>query len=212
MTISASDVILEARYLLLDPDAVAWTDEELYLFLTDGFRNACTAKPDLYVRTDELPLTEGVRQELSENALQIFDVTRNLPTGRAITQVSRQLLTDLRPEWPDAEQNAVVKHFMTDNDNVKTFYVYPPNTGGGLVEVVYGAVPDAVVATESIPISDAYQAALVAYVVAMALGKNTKRQDIAKSQYYMALYTQVFPTRTQTQLAVAPRATQPKQD
>lgn len=213
MTIDALDVVNRARVTLIDLDEVTWSDDELMGYFNEGVKAACNLKPDLYVVTGSVDLDAGPKQTLPDRGLQIFDVVRDLVGGNRVTQVQRQLMGDVRPDWPNMTQTAAVKHFMTDNDNVQVFWVYPPNDGTGSVEAVYGAIPDDVVSTpHTSPLSANYDPALHAYICALALAKNTSRQDLTKSTTWMQTFVQLVTGKTQTQLAVAPRSTQPKQD
>ncbi len=213
MTIDVLDIIAEARTTLIDPDSVTWDDSELIEYFNRGVQAACNIKPDLHVVTQNVELVAGVKQSLPDNGLQLFDVVHDAVGGSAITQVQRQLLSDSRPSWPTMAPTSAVKHFMADNDNVKTFWVYPPNTGTGEVIAVFGAVPDEVTGTPyTSPLDLNYAPALHAYICALALAKNTKRQDLSKSSQWMQTFSGLISGKTQTQLAVAPKATQLKQD
>ena len=82
----------------------------------------------------------GTRQSLPPDGVQLLDVVRNLP-GRAVRIVMREILDAQLPDWHSDAATTVVKHFCYSEQNLKTFYVYPPNTGTGTVELVYSAAP-----------------------------------------------------------------------
>ncbi len=213
MSIDVLDIVAQARVTLIDTDSVTWDDSELIEYFNRGVQAACNIKPDLHVVTQLIELAAGAKQILPENGLQLFDIVYDATSESAVTQVQRQLLGDSRPNWLSMTPTASVRHFMADNDNVKTFWVYPPNNGSGEVMAVFGAVPDEVTGTPyTSPLELNYSPAMHAYICSLALAKNTKRQDLTKSAQWMQTFVSLISGKTQTQLAVAPKATQLKQD
>ena len=45
------------------------------------------------------------------------------------------------PDWHSGLGTVLVKHFVYSERDLKHFYVYPPNTGTGTMELVYSASP-----------------------------------------------------------------------
>lgn len=82
------------------------------------------------------------------NALALLDVVRNLKTalvgGRAIKVTNRALLDAADPHWHDAARTKPtreVRQYTFDEENPLEFYVWPPNDGTGIVEVVVSESP-----------------------------------------------------------------------
>ena len=68
-------------------------------------------------------------------------------------------------------------------------------------------MPTRLAATSSaIGIPDWYETALWAFVVASAYAKNSKRQDLAKTQQFMAMFSQNVLGNTAAERTTAPAA------
>ncbi len=62
--------------------------------------------------------------------------------------MSRDILDSQQVDWHSGESvhySAVVKHYCYDEEDTKSFYVYPGNTGAGKVEAVLSVEPAPIV-------------------------------------------------------------------
>jgi hypothetical protein len=179
-------------------------------YLNEALRATAFVKPDMYtVQTDFTPAA-GVLQTLPSDGVALLDITQNL-TGRkrSITQVDEGLLEEASRFWPAATQQAEVEHFTADPRNPRRFRVFPPADGTGSVQILYGAVPPQLVYdAEDIPVADSFQTALTNFVLSRAYAKNSKKQDLAKSSFYMQQWGALLGLKSQAQVAVAPRTSQ----
>lgn len=203
----ASVIVDRARTSLIDPRAAHWTDAELYDYLSAAQRAVCQLKPSAYTVTGEISLVAGVVQELDRDVgLQIFDVLYNVG-GRACTQTGRELLTEMNPQWTMATPDAEVENWMSDARDPRRFLVFPPNDGTGRVMAMYGAYPPAVDASTGsvLVIPETYDMALWASVMGQALAKNSRRQDLGKSQAFFSIFTGLVTGRMQAKEVNAPR-------
>ena len=188
MGVLAGAIIADVRSTLLDPSpGTAWTDTELYSYLSAGLLAAANIKRDLYPRIGTCPLIAGSIQLLSQltngDGLQLMAIYFNTTSGNAITEGALQLLNQMVPAWRAAANQAVdVTEYFDDARSPLVFHVTPPNNGSGNVTMLYGAVPP-VVATSTDPINvpDVYRQALWAFTCASAFAKNSRRQDLVKA-------------------------------
>lgn len=207
MTLLSSVVIDRVRKTLVDPNAVGWSDDELYDYLTAAESAVCNAKPDAYTKVEGLPMVAGPIQAIPSDGISLLALYYNVADGSIVTQVGLELQNQSNRTWPAAAPQAEVEEYMTDVRMPRRFLVYPPNDGTGEVLGLYGAEPPALVAgapSQTINVPDTYQNALWAYVCALAYAKNTKRQDVVKSNNMMQLFGQFLGVRTAGQRAVAP--------
>jgi hypothetical protein len=170
-TATAQRLIERASTILQDPDNTRWPENELLNWLNDGQREVALFKPDAYPKVDTVALDEGTRQSIPDGGSQLLDVLRN-QGGGVVTLVSRSVMDEHRPDWHQVDSSAEVKHFMFDERNPKTFWVYPPNDGTGSVEVLYSAAPEDVAVEDTILIDDTYANALVDYILYRAYMKD----------------------------------------
>jgi hypothetical protein len=183
-TILASAIVDKAEIILQDTTNVRWAADELLGWLNDGQRDIALIKPDASVKTVAVQLVTGTKQTLGSgttgDAIMLLKVIRNMGTsgttpGNAIRVVSGEILDAQRPAWHTETAVPTAVHFVYDPNNPKQFYVYPPNTGTGYVEVMYSATPASVATLASaITVDDVFANALLDYVLYRAYSKDVE--------------------------------------
>lgn len=198
-TILASDIFSECDGVLLDADKVRWTDAEKLRYLNAGQRQAVIFKPDVYTLSETYKLAAGTRQSVPDGTsafqtpagvtikecVQLLRLVRNmgvtgLVAGPAITPVGMDFLDAYNPDWHSATANAIVKHYVYNEEDTRHFYVTPPQPAAsqGYVEAVFSAVPDNVAALAgpsyavAISISDVYKDTLVNFILFRCYAKD----------------------------------------
>lgn len=154
-TITGQEILSRAGVILQDTTSVKWPIAELLDWLHDAQREIVLRKPDAYSKNTSIQLTVSqTKQSIPSDGVMLLDVVRNLGTdgstpGRAITRTERPILDQQRPDWHTDTPSATVKHYMFNEKDPKTFYVYPPQPGSspGHVEIIYSAAPDPLIAT-----------------------------------------------------------------
>lgn len=214
MSIQASVILDEAAALLLDKAHRTWTADDLLSYLNEAMRTTAGAKADFYVVENPTMLVEGIVQDLPSDGIVLIDIPRNtyqLNSGgvnrpRVITQVDKTLLDEVNRFWPSGTQESVVEHFTFDPRNPRRYAVFPPNDGTGLVDLVYSATPPQIMySAEELVVPDSYQTALLNFVMGKAYLVNSKRQDLAKSNGFMAQWGQLLGLKAQGQAAIGPK-------
>lgn len=183
---SASTILGQARETLIDADATTWSEAELLGYLRMAVHKACALLLDLYVTVVDHPLDAGLRQYLPEGGLVLIDAPTN-GDGGPVTQQALTELQRIQREWGAATPGQPA-FFVYDKRSPLTFQVFPPASSGASLELVIGALPPEFTSSEEIPISPWFDTALWAFVVGMALAKNTTRQDLTKTATFMGVF------------------------
>lgn len=147
----ASELMDRARRIVLDETNVRWPLAELGMWLNDAQRETILQKPSASSDNRVLSLQSGTYQALPVDALTLLRITRNVSGtaqarvgGRAIRVVSRDVLDSQHPDWHSTAAipfSPVVKHYIYDESDTKSFYVFPGNDGTGKVEAVVSKIP-----------------------------------------------------------------------
>lgn len=196
-TILASAIIDKAEIILQDTTNVRWTSDELLGWLNDAQREITLAKPETSVKTTAVLLAAGTKQTLGSgstaDAIMLLKVIRNMGTngttaGNAVRVVSGEILDAQRPGWHAETSTSSVQHVVYDPRNPKQYYVYPPNTGTGYVEVMYSCTPVNVATVGStITVDDVFANAIMDYILYRAYSKDV--EYAGNAQRAVAHYT-----------------------
>jgi hypothetical protein len=223
MAITAQSIIHRATGLLQDPTSIRWPVDELVRFLNDGQREVVMARPDAINVTATMTLAAGTRQDLDSGGLAIaplklLEITRNLAatsTKQAVRMTTRSWLDAQVPGWHSIASSVNILHYMFDQRDPKTFYVYPPATVLAQVEVNYSGYPTAITepgegslytaVTGALTVPDIHANALLDYVMYRAYSKDASYAGNAQraASHYQAFAGALGLERTATQV-VAP--------
>jgi hypothetical protein len=196
MTVTANTIITRVRTQLIDERPTQrWSDDELLRWLSDGQRTMVAMDPSLGVIVDSQQLVPGTQQQLPEGGFLLMDIQLNMghdgqTPGRVITVVSRENLDRTDPNWHASRRSDVTLHYIYDPKQPRIYYVYPPSTGVGFVNLARAHVPpDFVTLADPLTVPDLYQTGLFDYVMFRA---HQKDSDYAagdqKAQGYLVLF------------------------
>lgn len=208
-TITGQQVSDRAGVLLLDEEADRWPESERLEYLNEALFEAARYKPDVSVATTTASLVAGSRQNVPSGMLGVVDIPRN--TGeytRPVRVIARKTLDRNLGDWHGGAQNPEVECFCLDDRNPKTFFVYPPNDGTGQVEGAWFALPTILTAmTDTIPFDDTYAAALVDYVVARCMMKDSDAvADASVANTYITRFYSQFGMTESVEATNSPNA------
>lgn len=186
MAVAVNTLVSRAQVILQDPSGIRWATTELIGWLNDAQLEIVLLKPDAGAKTATVALVTGTKQTIPADGNRLLRVMRNMSAlvdglgKRAVRAVERESLDSSVPNWHDpmttgdAAHANTVKHFCFDEQNPRSFYVYPgsKNTSTWL-EIVYAANPTVVTAGENISIPDIYANAIVDYMLARAYMKES---------------------------------------
>lgn len=205
-----SSLIDEATNLLQDIGNVHWTRPELLRYLNQAQIQVVSVRPDANSVTQELTLVQGARQSLPVNGIQVLDVIRNV-NGRAVTLKSREIIDSINLNWLSLSLTSTIKHYMVDQRDPRSFYVYPPAQLNAKVEVLFSMLPSEI--TETDPIFNAlYENQIIDWILYRAYSKDAEyAAGIGKAVVYRDSFYASLGVKTQTDLAFDPIRSQPNQ-
>jgi hypothetical protein len=202
MTVSVNDILTKrVRVLLRDIDAggIQWKDEELISWFNEACGEIVRVRPEAGSATDEVELVSGAKQSIPAGASRLLEAICNSiggAEGRAVRRVKRSTLDNEDPEWMGSTASSTVFRYVPSLTDPRTFYVYPPSSGGvgtGL-SIVYSAAPVKVTALEdSLPIPDMYESLVANYILYRAFAKLTESPD---AQNRSVGYLNIFKSQT----------------
>lgn len=179
-TITAKSIIDKASTQLLDPNNARWTRAELLGWLNDAQRALILAIPETSAATAQVNTVAGARQSIPTQAWLLLRVTRNMGTngtvsGRFVEKISEERLTRANPTWTSDASTLEVKAYAYTPLDKTVFWVYPPNSSGQKLEVIYSMTPvDMVLETDLITTQDIYEPVLLDYVLYRACSKDAE--------------------------------------
>lgn len=214
-TIVIGTIVDRARTTLLEtgPSDVRWNRTgELLNHANAAQRAIVAAKPDAFVKNIDFTLASGAKQSLPTDGVQFFGLEHNLgpngvTPGGGILITDRMFLTRAERAWM-TKVGTEVEHFLHDQRDPKTFYVYPRPAGVWHVNLLYSAVPPNVLAVNIdsavISVDDLYDTPMHDYIVGYALFKNFKAGEQNKAGYFLTKFANALGLRVQTQFMFAP--------
>jgi hypothetical protein len=185
MSTQAQDLINRAANVLNDAGYTRWTNAEMFLWLTDGEREAVTINPSVYTKRATVTLAAGAVQTLSiSDYNRLIEVTRNMAAdgvtpGQIIFSIDSRLQAALDPLWETATQSGTIQQYMYEPDDRYVIRVSPPAVAGTKIELIYSAIPPAIASmTDTIVLPDVAGPALVDYILFRAFSKDAEFGDV----------------------------------
>lgn len=223
----ASEIMSRASTILLDDDYTRWTMTELAMWLTDALREVALVVPKAASKNITIPLVEGTRQQLPANCQQLLRVVRNVDVegdnlvGKGvITIVQREGLDSQNPNWHDGQYvrfRPYARHFVFDETDPLTFYVWPGNDGTGNIEAVVSVIPDAIkpvtggdpdlLESYDVPLGviDVYANAILDYTLYRAYCKDAQNAGAAnRAGLFYQQFSQSLGIRANAELVNSP--------
>jgi len=178
MATTVRSILNRAAALLNDEEFVRWEESELLEWLNDGQRAVAKGpSTDAYVLRDNITAVEGTVQALPDDGIRLIDVVKNVADGAAIQQSDYATVDMLSSTWRAATAGAAENYFY-DKNNPTEFEVFPPQSGGEFIEVVYNAQPGDATISGNIVISDMYADSLIDYIAYRGFSKDTEDSSV----------------------------------
>jgi hypothetical protein len=176
-TLTVQNIIDRCARLLYDQTNIKWSRTELLDHLNAGQRAIAIAAPTTLATVAVMQCVAGSRQVIPSGGWLLLDVIRNMGTngttpGRSVRIISRRLLESYDPLWQTGTTSPTVQSYWYDIQDQTGFFVYPPNTGAGYIEINYSAQPNVLTSeAQTITVPDVVDSALVNYVMFRACSK-----------------------------------------
>lgn len=178
MATTVRSILNRVASILHDEEHTRWEESELLEWLNDGQRAIARGPAtDVYVVRGNITAVAGTVQSLPTDGIRLVKVVRNVSNGSAITQSDYATIDMLRSTWRSYAAGVAEVYFY-DPDQPKQFEVYPPQTGGELIELVYNAQPANATINGNIVIDDMYADCLIDYVLYRCFSKDTEDSAI----------------------------------
>lgn len=207
MATKVRSILNRAAALLNDEEHVRWEESELLEWLNDGQRVVAKGPAaDVYVLRDNITAVAGTAQTLPVNAIRLVDVVKDVSSGQAILQSDYAIVDVLDADWRNLA-SGVAEVYFYDERNPRQFEVYPPQTAGRLIEVIFNAEPDNATITGNIAISDMYADSLIDYIVYRGLSKDTEdsASDMTRAQSFYRAFLMGIGLKDAADKASEPR-------
>lgn len=210
-TLTAKYIIDKAVTQLNDLASVRWTRPELLEWLNDAQRQIVLMAPNSSNHTDIVKLSAGTRQTIPADGWLLLDIYRNMGTtgtapGRAIRIASKELLDGFNPDWHSATPAATAQNYVYDIQDQTAFWVYPPNTGTGYVQLNYARVPVEITSEASpIGLTDILQTAILDYIMYRACSKDAEyAPGLQLAQGYWAAFSSALGFKSAAEVSNSP--------
>ena len=209
MPFPASEPMREAGVLLNDEEGVRWRFEERLDWINLGLGEILNLKPSALASSRVLQLNGGTRQTIPVDASSLVRAVRNITLnsqhervgGKAIGTSNRIDMDTAAPDWHDMTihpSSRIVDDVISDPEEPRAFYVYPPNNGQGMIEglvaaphpLLKAAAQNSIGAYDAVVIdlSREYQPAVLDYLLYRCLQKEAEPAASAQraQQHYLA--------------------------
>jgi hypothetical protein len=136
------DLIKRCEVITQDKTSIRWPKAEWLDWYNDAILFVVNRRPDKSVKNVAFPVDiTNSKQTLPSDALKLFTVIRNVASGRPIRKIRREILDDQYNDW-HSHVGANVDHFIYDERDPTSFYIYPvPTTSGHIIEIMYPFAP-----------------------------------------------------------------------
>ena len=206
-----SDLLVSAKAILNDADAVTYTERELL----EAVNLACNAvsihRPDASSTVGEVQVGYGIQNKLPQGGLRVLDVLGE-SFGNVVRVVNMADLDAANPYWRTQKKQKHVKEVMIDERAPGVFWVNPPNTGEGMLEMIYSKVPDTVNEVSCpLPVTDKYAPVVLEWLLYLMFSRDSERSpNQTRAQSHKRTFFDLLGIKTQVDLALSPNAQRQK--
>lgn len=218
MTTTVQSVLKDVVATLKDPLGIRWPADELVAYFNSGELEVLLHRPDELNKFSTLTLVDGTRQRLPTDGAKLIDIVRTA-SGGVVRQIDRLILDQMFPNWHAGKRSSVIQHYVYDERDITTFYVYPPASAGAQLEINYCAYPTPIPApsgktvstvTGSMNVPDKYAGAMRDYVLYRAFSKDGEYSDYsARAAAHYQAFATALGIDMQATAVVSPKEGQP---
>ena len=216
-TILATKVIEDVASAIVDEGHNRWTNSELLSYLNAAQLEIANKRPDSSVTTTTFECVAEAKQTLPSTGLRLIEVIGNTG-GEAITLVDRAVLDEQIPNWRNSTATAIA-HYVYDDRDPHTFYVYPVPAVDHSIDVTYSIAPATIEiadadfgsAQDIISIDDIYLTPMIEYMLYRCFIKDAENQSYAaRARGHLQAFSIAIGEKTQADSAVSPNTVSPQ--
>jgi hypothetical protein len=208
MAITAQSIVSAAGITLQDP-SVRWPATELIGYMNEGIRALIIARPDALTKKSAFVPVPGSRQTLPAEVVAFIDIIGNTSGNeRQVTKVDVGLLSAINRDWQSSRASASVRHFTYDPRDPYCFYVFPPSTGSGSIDLLYSYFPaDLATVVDVSPLHIQWFSVILNFVLAKAFSKDAEfGGNAASAAAYMGAFNAGIGSQLQSSTTVSPKS------
>jgi len=216
MALTANDLLLRCAAIYNDTSynriSNSTSDNpNWFQFFDDALRQLILVRPDAYTTTTTMQLTSGTKQSLPSAGIRLLDIHRNMGTngstvGAPIHYIDRKILDASLVTWHSEAQQHYIDNYWFDPDNPTVFWVTPPNSGSGYIELTYSILHTALTATgDSVAVKDIFLMPLVSWCLYRAFLVDTDSPyGFERAQFFYRDFMQTLGIEEKVQEEKAP--------
>jgi hypothetical protein len=213
MTITAQDVIDQAREITRDTSGAVLTDARGIAWVNDAQRTVAVVRPDAYSEVAVVQLSQASKQTLAATRRRVLGITRNmgadgLTAGNAISGPVPQETLDLFDRSWHQTSGSEVLDYVYNLETPTVWYVRPFVNGTWYVEGRFALEPtDATATTDVLTVQPVYAPALIEWVVYRRFSQDAETTpNFQRAGRHFQNFFSILGAKTQADLAVDPRA------
>lgn len=179
-TIKIVDVIAQAETIIQDKTNTRWPKQEWLDWFNGAVLAVIGLRPDANIGNSAVTLDpDTAMQSIPPDGLKLINVLCNVDTGNQIRRIDKRMLDDQVDNWY-TQTGSDVEHYVYDDRDPKTFWVYPNVTGTHNVRIIYSRAPEKVEINDDsfdgnqtvLPIDDSYMNPILDFMLYRAYSKD----------------------------------------
>lgn len=180
-----ADIIAEVRKLVQDTRTpYRYSDDYILGHTNQVLRRMSLVRPDLFAEVDDITVASATTtQTLPADAIRFVDI--HAVNGRAVVEVSRDMMDRAYPTWRSATAAQPV-NYMRHMRNPTQFFLYPPPEVGSTITVEYAKAPSTYGISDTITApEDVYSPIIIDGVMAMVLAADDEYATSGQADSYL---------------------------
>lgn len=172
-------VLNQAQIQIQDKTGTRWPPSELLSWYNMALQAIVTERPDANVKNTTFSTVIGTKQSLPADGLRLIDIPRNEGGQKKPIRVIDRMILDDNYAWHNQATPATeVLHYVYDDRDPKTFYLYPAPAAAVQINLVYSTAPVAATIAnfdtdvQVIGVDDNYVPAILDYILYRAYQKD----------------------------------------
>jgi hypothetical protein len=186
-----NEVITEVRRIIQDVRVpYRYSDADLLGYVNQTLKRMVMLRPDLFSSIEDISTTaNSVLQSLPTGAVRLVEIFR-VKNGRAMTEVSRDMLDQSDPDWTIAPAGTPV-NYVRHVRNPTRYYLYPPPTNNLQLVGEYVKTPPTYTINQSITVlPDAYLPSLIDGTVFLAESIDNEHVSSGRAKLFQDSFVQ----------------------